>query len=120
MLAAYTWIDKEADYGTAQVDASFYALNYARHRFTLALILRPLPWLDIRLDSEYRRQLENSLRSGRDDAFAASFSISAQLPLWERSRISLIVDNATDSAFQEFPGTPAVGRQISLTLSLGW
>jgi hypothetical protein len=120
LLAAYNWLDKEADYGTAQVDASFYALNHARHRFTLALILRPLPWLDIRLDSEYRRQLENILRTSRDDAFAASFSISAQLPLWARSRISLIVDNATDSDFQEFPGTPAVGRQISLGLSLGW
>jgi vitamin B12 transporter len=120
LVAAYNWIDKEADYGNAQVDASFYALNYARQRFTVAVILRPLAWLDVRLDSEYRRQQENTLRSGRDDALVASFSISAQLPLGQRSRVSLIVDNATDNAFQEFPGTPAVGRQISLGLGFGW
>jgi hypothetical protein len=120
LVAAYNWIDKEADYGNAQVDASFYALNYARQRFTVAVILRPLAWLDVRLDSEYRRQQGNTLRSGRDDALVASFSISAQLPLGQRSRVSLIVDNATDNAFQEFPGTPAVGRQISLGLGFGW
>jgi hypothetical protein len=120
LVTAYNWIDKDAEYGGAHVDASFYALNYARHRITLAVSWQPLSWLDIRLDSEYRHQLENSLRSGRDKALISSFSISAQLPGLQESRIRLVVDNATDSTFQEFPGTPAVGRQVSLGLGFGW
>ncbi len=120
VVTAYNWIDKEADYGTARVDASFYALNYARHRLTLALLLRPLPWLDVRLDSEYRRQRDNPLRNSSDSAFIAAFSVSTPLPHAENARLRLVVDNATDSDFEEFPGTPAVGRQISLGLGLGW
>ena len=30
VVGGVSWLDKNADYGTAQVDASFYALNYAR------------------------------------------------------------------------------------------
>ena len=120
LIVAYGWIDKEADYGGTPVDASYYALNYARHRATLALLLRPLRWLDIRLDSEYRRQQDNPLRNGRDEAFIAAFSISSQLPFMENTRLTLVIDNATDSDFEEFPGTPAVGRQISLGLGVGW
>lgn len=120
LVVAYGWIDKEADYGGTPVDASYYALNYARHRATLALLLRPLRWLDIRLDSEYRRQQDNPLRNGRDEAFIAAFSISSQLPFMENTRLTLVIDNATDSDFEEFPGTPAVGRQISLGLGVDW
>jgi hypothetical protein len=36
------------------------------------------------------------------------------------SHVSLVLDNLTDSEFQEFPGTPAVGRQISVTIGMGW
>ncbi len=86
LVVAYGWIDKEADYGGTPVDASYYALNYARHRATLALLLRPLRWLDIRLDSEYRRQQDNPLRNGRDEAFIAAFSISSQLPFMENTQ----------------------------------
>jgi len=120
VVAAGTWIDKEADYGTALVDASFYALNYARQRLTLALVMRPVPWLDVRVDSEYRRQRDNPLRKSGDDAFIAAFSVSSALPYGENARLRLVVDNVTDSDFEEFPGTPAVGRQISLGLRLGW
>jgi vitamin B12 transporter len=120
LIVAYGWIDKEADYGGTAVEASYYALNYARHRATLALLLRPLHWLDIRLDSEYRRQQDNPLRNGRDEAFIAALSISSQLPFMEQTRLTLVIDNATDSDFEEFPGTPAVGRQISLGLGVDW
>jgi len=119
-LAGYSWLDKRADYGAAQVDASYYALNFARHRFTLAALLRPLSWLDIRLDSEYRRQQDSPLRDGRDQAFIASLSFTARPSFVQNAQVSLLLDNLTDSDFQEFPGTPAVGRQISLTLGSGW
>jgi len=120
LAAGYTRLDKRADYGSAQVDASYYALNFARHRLTLALLLRPSDWLDIRLDSEYRRQQANPLRSGRDEALNVSVSVSARPPFARNTCVSVVLDNLTDSDFQEFPGTPAVGRQISVTIELGW
>ncbi len=33
---------------------------------------------------------------------------------------ALVVDNATDSEYQPFPGTPASGRQINLSASYTW
>jgi hypothetical protein len=35
-------------------------------------------------------------------------------------QIRLVADNLTDSDFQEFPGTPPTGRQLSVGLALGW
>ena len=40
LVGGFTWLDKDADYGNADVDASFYARNYARQRLTLALTYR--------------------------------------------------------------------------------
>ncbi len=120
LIAAYTALDKDEDYGAAMVDASYYALNYARQRFTLALIYRPLAALEMRLDNEYRHQQENSLRAGSDQAYLGAFSLSWQTPFAHSLWLSLIVDNLADSDFQEFPGTPAVGRQFSLNAALDW
>jgi vitamin B12 transporter len=47
----YTALDKDADYGTAQVDASFYALNFAKHRATLAFVYRFSGSFEFRLDN---------------------------------------------------------------------
>ena len=33
----YTYMDKDADYGSTTIDASFYALNFAKHRVTAAI-----------------------------------------------------------------------------------
>jgi vitamin B12 transporter len=120
IVGGYTWLDKDADYGSAQVDASFYALNYARHRVTLALVYTPVPQIDIRLDNEYRRQQDNLLRSGDSNAYIASLSGSWKLRSNPAVRISLIADNLTDSEFQEFPGTPPMGRQVSLGIGVDW
>jgi hypothetical protein len=37
LTVGYAYLDKQADYGTASVDASYYALNYARQRLTAAV-----------------------------------------------------------------------------------
>jgi len=120
IVAGFSWLDKDADYGSAQVDASFYALNYARERLTLALVYRPVSGIDIRFDGEYRRQQENPLRNGRSKAFISSLSIGWQPEFAGRTRISLVVDNLTDSNFEEFPGTPPMGRQLSLGIGTHW
>jgi hypothetical protein len=37
-----------------------------------------------------------------------------------RFRLSLVGDNLTDNDFQEFPGTPPMGRQVSFGMGLDW
>jgi hypothetical protein len=72
------------------------------------------------LDNEYRHQQHNSLRTRSDHAYLGAFSVSWQTPNVRTLWLSLIVDNLTDDDFQEFPGTPASGRQFSLNVTLDW
>jgi hypothetical protein len=120
VVGGYTWLDKDADYGEATVDASYYALNYARHRLTLAVVWKPVPSLDIRWDNEYRRHPENLLRTSSDKAYITSLSLSWRVAADPRFRLSLVGDNLTDNDFQEFPGTPPMGRQVSFGMGLDW
>lgn len=120
IAAGYTWIDKDADYGDAQVDASFYALNFAKHRATLAIRYRFADAFELRLDNEYRRQEDNPLRVGDSTTYlgAASLAWNADAP--RGISAALVVDNLADSEYQPFPGTPAAGRQVSLSISYLW
>jgi hypothetical protein len=120
VAAGYTLLDKDSDYGDATVDASFYALNFARHRATLAFQYRFMNQFELRLDTEYRRQEENPLRTGDDTTFLASVSL-----VWNGAEARglsamLVADNLTDSDFQTFPGTPAAGRQVSASVTYNW
>jgi outer membrane cobalamin receptor len=118
--AGYTWLDKDSDYGTAAVDASFYALNFARHRLTSGLIWHANDKLEFRTDVELRKQEANVLRSGGGEAFIASASLGWTPGAGRRFSLDLIVDNLTNSDFQEFPSTPGPGRQISLQSAYSW
>lgn len=120
LAGGYTWIDKDADFGPAAVDASFYALNYARHRATLAATWHWTDRMSWRLDSEYRVQRDNPLRTSRDQALLVSASFTWAPPDGDGLALALIADNLTDSDYQQFPGTPAVGRQLALNLRYTW
>lgn len=119
LAAGYTLLDKDADYGSALVDASYYALNFARHRATLALRYRFAERFELRFDNEYRRQEENPLRVGDDSTYLASASL-----VWSAATsglgVAVVADNLTDSEFQPFPGTPAAGRQYSISVNYDW
>lgn len=120
LMAGYTYLDKDANYASTVIDASFYALNFARHRTTIAVRYQLTDQLELRLDSEFRIQQDNPLRSSKDTAFLASVALA-----WEPAHIKglelvLTADNATDSDYQFFPGTPAVGRQVSMSISYSW
>ncbi len=119
IAVGYTHIDKDADYGSAPVDASFYALNFARHRATLALRYRFGEGFELRLDNEYRRQEANPLRVGDDSTYLASAAFA-----WQAATggigVAVVADNLTDSKFQPFPGTPAAGRQYSISVNYDW
>ncbi|MFU8816210.1 MAG: TonB-dependent receptor domain-containing protein [Pseudomonadales bacterium] len=119
LSGGYSYLHKDDDYGSAAVDASFYALNYAQQRLNLALRYQPVDWLDVRLDNEFRRQRSNALRSSDDDAYQAALALGWQTPV-SRLRLNLIVDNLTNSNFQQFPGTPAPRRQVSLNAGYAW
>ena len=120
LAGGYTWLDKDADFGSAALGASFYALNYARHRATLAATWRWTERVILRLDSEYRVQRDNPLRTSGDEALLASVSIAWEPPDGDGLAIALIADNLTDDDYQQFPGTPAVGRQLALNLGYTW
>ena len=120
LAVGYTALDKDADYGSAQVDASFYALNFAKHRATLAFAYRFAGGFELRIDNEYRAQEDNPLRVGDDSTYLASAALVWSSSGEQRFGAALVVDNATDSEYQPFPGTPASGRQISLSASYTW
>ena len=120
VAAGYTWLDKDADYGSTLVDASFYALNFARHRVTLAVNYRFAESFELRLDNEYRRQEDNPLRVGDDSTFLASLSLVWNAEAARGFSLALVADNLTVSEFQPFPGTPAAGRQFSLSGTYNW
>lgn len=120
VAAGYTWLDKDADYGSALVDASYYALNFARHRLTLALRYRLGEQFELRLDNEYRAQEDNPLRTSDDDAYLGAVALAWRPRAASGFAAALTVDNLADSDFEPFPGTPAVGRQLSLSASYRW
>lgn len=120
LIGGYTYLHKNEDYGDTDVDASFYALNFARHRATLAIICDLTEQWRLRMDNEYRVQKNNPLRTSQDSAYRVSLSLSWQASFVDGLEVSLIADNVTDSEYQYFPGTPAVGRQISVSALYRW
>jgi vitamin B12 transporter len=120
VASGYTFIDKDAGFGTADVDASFYALNYARHRATLAATWQLFERLEWRFDSEYRVQRDNPLRTTSSRALVVSASLAWEPPDGEGFGLAVTADNLTDSDYEYFPGTPAAGRQLSLSARYAW
>lgn len=121
VVFGYTYLDKDADYGSASVDASFYALNFARHRLTAAAVVRLGGGFEVRLDNEYRVQEKNLLRTvGGDDAFISTFGLYYLPARFRGLEFSALVDNVWDSRFQEVPSVPAARRQFSVGAALRW
>jgi vitamin B12 transporter len=121
VVLGYAWLEKDSDYGSAAVDASFYALNFPRHRATLAATLHLGAGFALRLDNEYRKQEPNFLRTrGGEEAWLTSAGLSYAPPTAKAWEISLLVENVWDSAFQEVPAVPAAGRQWALGVSRRW
>lgn len=121
LILGYTHLDKSADYGAAAIDASFYALNFARHRLTAAAVLRLGAGLELRVDNEYRAQEANLLRViGGNHAFVSAAGVYWLPPRWRGVEFSLLVDNLWDSDFQEVPAVPAARRQFSVGAAYRW
>ncbi|ACB76770.1 TonB-dependent receptor plug domain-containing protein [Opitutus terrae] len=121
VVLGYTWLTKDADYGGALVDASFYALNYARQRLTAAVTARLTREIELRLDNEVRVQAANLLRTrGGDHPLISSLGVTYRPAALRRLSLSVQVDNLWDSTFQEVPAVPAARRQTSFSAGYTW
>ena len=116
----YTFLEKAEDYGNKNIDASFYALNYANHRVTLSLIQQLHSKLELRLDSEYRVQQDNALRRSGQDAILAYLSLQFHPMETVNWYLRLSVENLLDSEFEEIPAVPASRRQFALQSTFSW
>ncbi|MDQ8180896.1 TonB-dependent receptor [Pelagicoccus sp. SDUM812005] len=120
LLASATILDKDEDYGDPSVDASFYALNYAKFRATAAAVWRATEQIQFRIDNEYRDQADNVLREGDDAAFFTHVGVYYSVPEVEGLELNASVENLWEDDFQEIPGTPGRGRQFSVGALYGW
>ena len=121
LVVGYTGLTKNAGYRGAVVDASFYALNYARHRLTAAITARLGGGFEVRMDNVARIQADNVLRViGGDSAVTSSLGLGYRPRSWQGVEFSAMADNVWDDRFQEVPAVPASRRQISIGASYAW
>ncbi len=120
LVLGYAWLTKDADYGTAAVDASFYALNYPRHRLTAAITARLGGGWEIRFDNEARLQAANFLRTTRKDAVISALGVYYRPPQTHNLMIGVQADNLWDSDYQDVPTVPASKRQLTGSVTYTW
>jgi hypothetical protein len=120
-VVGYTTLAKRGDYRGATVDASFYALNYARHRVTAAVTARLGAGFELRIDNSARIQADNLLRVvGGARALISSAALAYRPRAWRGVELSVQASNLWAEQFQEVPAVPAAGRQVSAGLAYAW
>ncbi len=121
VIFGYTALTKDDAYREAGVDASFYALNYARHRATLAVQAQlGRDWV-LSLDHAWRRQAPNLLRTvGGERALHGTLGLAYRPAAVPRLEVSLLLENLWDDRFQEIPAVPASPRQPSFSAAWRW
>ncbi len=114
-VLGYTFLhkDEETDAG-----ASFYALNYPKHRLTLALVFAPRPGVELRSDNELRDQAPNALRRGRTRVWLSALRLVIEPELIPGLSINVAVDNLLNLGFQEVPGVPGARRRVGAGLAV--
>ncbi len=120
LIASYTYLNKSENYGDADIDASFYALNFPDHRVTLGAIWTPNDLIEMRIDNEWRKQHENALRNSKDTALFTQLSLKITPTVINNLFITLGADNVWDESFEEIPGTPGRGEQYTLSATYSW
>ena len=119
-IASYTFLDKNEDYGDKEIEGSFYALNFANHRITLGAIWTPHDIVKVRLDNEWRSQADNPARTSGSQALYTNISLSIFPPEHDKLELFVTLDNAWDEDYQEVPGTPGRGDQVSCGATYRW
>ena len=135
-IVSYTYLNKDYNYSDAENEAatfygdpagtfagevsSFYALNYANHRFTLGGIWRPSELVEFRIDNEWRENENNTLRESSNSALFTHVGLSIYPPRLNNVEFFFAIDNAWDDDFQDVPGTPGRGDQYSAGVTYSW
>lgn len=119
-LLGYTFLDKSFDFADPSVEASFYALNYAEHRLTAALIFKPFAGALLRMDNEWRQQRENSLRTGASSVLLSALTVEYTPPARPAWTLAASAHNLWDQAFEEVPGVPGAPRSVLFSLRYQW
>lgn len=120
LVLGYAWLSKDADYGTAAVNASFYALNYPKQRVTAAITARLGGGWELRMDNEFRWQADNLLRTTTKDPVISALGLSYRPAQMKSLLVSAQVDNLWNSDFEEVPGVPAAKRQLTGSVTYSW
>jgi len=122
LVFGYTALTKRANYGSATIDASFYALNYPRQRLTAAVVARLGGGFELRLDNEARVQAANVLRgvNASNEALTSAASLSYRPATLPQLGFSLQVDNLWNTEFEEVPAVPAPRRQATAGVEYVW
>ena len=121
LVLGHAWLGKDADYRGAAVDASFYALNHARHRLTAAVTARITPRLELRVDNSWRWQAPNPLRvTGGDRALHTAAGLYFRPAALRGLELAAQLDNAWNDTFQEVPAVPSAGRQLAFSVARRW
>jgi hypothetical protein len=120
VVAGWSWLEKDADYGGAPVDASYYALNFPRHRVTLAVLAEVFPGVQLRLDNEWREQERNALRRSARTAFLTTAGIGWRVPGVDGLELEALVENVWDERFEEVPAVPGAPRTWSVGAAWRW
>jgi hypothetical protein len=121
-IASYAYLKKNEDY-EADVDGSFYALNYPEHRATLGLIWDPIDTVQIRVDNEWREQRENIIRTQTGAPNKSTFShlAASYFPQkFEDLELFLAYDKPWEKDFQDIPGIAPRGDQFSFGATYSW
>lgn len=120
----YTYLNKDETYQNtplnSAVDASYYALNYARHRLVANADWAISPSWSLSVNAELLEAFKNPLRQQNEQDFNYSSALVWQPKSFESIKINLIGDNLNNSDFQQFPGTPAYGRTVALRVDYIW
>lgn len=119
LFAGYTYLHKDDNY-TAPLDGSFYALNYAEHRFTLGGIARLGAGLELRADNELRRQAENPLRRNGRDNVDTAVGLFYHVPGMKGLVLNVQVENLWDTDYQDVPLVPHTPRTWSAGATYVW
>ncbi len=119
VMAGYTYLEKRDSYTRPDL-ASFYALNFAQHRFTFATIARLGGGFELRVDNELRRQADNPLRQEGRDNVDTALGLFYHVPGVKGLVLNAQVDNLWDTAFQDVPLTPHTPRTWSVGATYVW
>lgn len=119
--SAYSWISRQSNYKSTEADASFYALNYPIHRVTAGVVAHPTQEINLRANTEWRKQEANSLRSSADTTYTLTSIAATWKPLdLAGFSFALVADNITKENFEEIPGVPGVGRTVAGVATWAW